>query len=98
MSEHKFLMHELQDDVGVAIAAITKGEEVIGVDLATREKVTVIAKSDIPLGHKIALKDKKTGDDLIKYGEVVGEVTEDFEVGDWVHTNNLRTKRWNYGA
>lgn len=98
MSEHKFLMHELEDDVGVAIAAIEKGEEVIGVDLSTREKMTVVAKADIPLGHKIALKAKNLGNDLIKYGVVVGEVTESFEVGDWVHTNNLRTKRWNYGA
>ncbi|MDY4561760.1 MAG: UxaA family hydrolase [Peptostreptococcus porci] len=98
MEKHKFLIHANGDDVGVAIEDIQKGEKVIGVDLATKNQVVIEALNDIPLGHKIALKNKKIGEDLIKYGEVVGEVTENFYVGDWVHTHNMRTKRWNYGA
>lgn len=98
MSEHKFLMHDVNDDVGVAIKAIKEGEEVKGVDLETRQLISVKSKRDIPLGHKIALRDKKAGEDLIKYGEIVGVVVQDFEVGEWVHTHNMRTKRWNYGV
>lgn len=97
MSEHKFLIHNFGDDVGVAVQAIKKGETVVGIALDNKEKITLEAKHDIPLGHKIALVQKKSGESLIKYGEVVGEVTEAFGVGDWVHTHNLRTKRWNYG-
>jgi (2R)-sulfolactate sulfo-lyase subunit alpha len=97
MAEHKFLIHNFGDDVGVAVTPIKAGETVLGIALDNKEKVTVTANHDIPLGHKIALANKKAGDDLVKYGIVVGEVTEDFVVGDWVHTHNLRTKRWNYG-
>lgn len=97
MSEHKFLIHNFNDDVGVAVADIKAGEKVIGIALDTKDKVEVKANNDIPLGHKIALRKLDAGATLIKYGEEVGEVTQDFKVGDWVHTHNLRTKRWNYG-
>ena len=98
MEKHKFIIHAEGDDVGVAIEDIKKGEKVIGVDLSTNNQMTIEALNDIPLGHKIALKDKKVGEDLIKYSEIVGEVTQDFRTGNWVHTHNMRTKRWNYGA
>ncbi|MGE4272048.1 MAG: UxaA family hydrolase [Desulfitobacterium sp.] len=97
MSSHKFLLHEAQDDVGVAVADIKAGEEVMGVDIHSGKEFHVKSNHDIQLGHKIALKAKKQGETLIKYGENVGKVTEDIKVGDWVHTHNLKTARWDYG-
>lgn len=97
MSSHKFLLHEAQDDVGVAVQDIKAGEEVMGVDIHTGGEIHVKSNHDIPLGHKIAVKAKNKGEALIKYGENVGKVTEDFVVGDWVHTHNLKTARWDYG-
>lgn len=97
MSEHKFLIHETGDDVGVAVQPISKGEKVVGVDLKTKERIQITSNNDIPMGHKIALVGKEKGSSLTKYGEDVGEITESFSIGDWVHTHNLRTKRWNYG-
>ncbi|AFM02067.1 MULTISPECIES: UxaA family hydrolase [Desulfitobacterium] len=97
MSSHKFLLHEAQDDVGVAVQDIKAGEEVMGVDIHSGKECHVKANHDIQLGHKIALKGKKQGESLIKYGENVGKVTQDIKVGDWVHTHNLKTARWDYG-
>ncbi|WP_089612065.1 UxaA family hydrolase [Dehalobacterium formicoaceticum] len=97
MSSHKFLLHEAQDDVGVAVQDIKAGEEVMGVDIHSGKEFHVKSNHDIQLGHKIALKEKKKGENLIKYGENVGKVTEDIKVGDWVHTHNLKTARWDYG-
>ncbi len=97
MSSHKFLLHEAQDDVGVAVQDIKAGEKVMGVDIHNGEEFHVTANHDIQLGHKIALKSKKQGENLIKYGENVGKVTQDIKVGDWVHTHNLKTARWDYG-
>ncbi|MCR6546092.1 UxaA family hydrolase [Dehalobacterium formicoaceticum] len=97
MSSHKFLLHEAQDDVGVAVQDIKAGEEVMGVDIHSGKEFHVKSNHDIQLGHKIALKEKKKGENLIKYGENVGRVTEDIKVGDWVHTHNLKTARWDYG-
>jgi (2R)-sulfolactate sulfo-lyase subunit alpha len=52
------------------------------------------ANMDIPLGHKIALKDFKTGEDVVKYGVVIGRVVKDIKAGDHVHVHNVKTKRW----
>lgn len=94
MAKHKFLMHDKEDDVGVAVADITRGEKVYGAFLHGDDQVEVTAGADIPLGHKIAVKAVKNGDFVIKYGEKIGKAYEDIKVGDWVHTHNLRGARW----
>jgi (2R)-sulfolactate sulfo-lyase subunit alpha len=52
------------------------------------------AASDIPLGHKIALKAHLNNDSVIKYGHDIGRVIENIKPGEHVHTHNLKTKRW----
>ena len=94
MAKHKFLLHEPVDSVGVAVADIVKGEKVYGAYLHGDDMVEVIANSDIPLGHKIAIKAVKSGEFVIKYDEKIGVAKEDIKIGDWVHTHNLRGYRW----
>lgn len=48
-------------------------------------------KNDIPAGHKIALKDIKRDEPVIKYGMVIGKATKDIKEGEWVHTHNLKS-------
>ena len=43
----------------------------------------------IKAGHKIALKDIKKGDSVIKYGYSIGYATENINKYEWVHTHNL---------
>ncbi|MBQ3596371.1 MAG: altronate dehydratase [Clostridia bacterium] len=45
----------------------------------------------IPAGHKYALKDIKTGEPIIKYGQVIGRATCDIKTGEWVHTHNVKS-------
>ena len=97
MSSHKFLVHEYGDHVGVAVQNINTGEEVMGVSLEDGHEYHVTSNADIPLGHKIALVDLEVGDMLVKYGVEVGKITQNVKVGDWVHTHNLKTARWDYG-
>ena len=52
------------------------------------------AKHDIPIGHKVALKDLKDGDTVIKYGEDIGKMVANTGTGEHVHTQNCKTKRW----
>jgi len=52
------------------------------------------ANSDIPIGHKVALKDLSAGDTVMKYGEDIGKMVGPAKTGDHVHTHNLKTKRW----
>lgn len=50
---------------------------------------TIKATSDIPINHKVAIKDVKKGNEVLKYGERIGYATMDIHIGDHVHTNNL---------
>ena len=47
--------------------------------------------TDIPMGHKVALRDIRAGEPVIKYGFPIGAATEDIPKGGHVHTHNLRT-------
>ena len=46
------------------------------------------------LGHKIALKDFKEGDTILKYGHDIGKVVAPIKKGDHVHVHNVKTKKW----
>ena len=53
--------------------------------------VQLIEENGIPAGHKVALADIKAGEAVIKYGHRIGIATEDIEIGEWVHTHNVKT-------
>ena len=64
--------------------------------LAANEAVSygageVTPLSDIPMGHKVALRDIKKGEPVIKYGFPIGEATEAIPKGGHVHSHNLHT-------
>lgn len=90
----QFLVHEKADNVGVATVDIKAGEKATGLYMDSQAPVEVKALKDIPLGHKIAMKDLKVGDSVIKYGHDIGKVVAAIKVGDHVHVDNLKTKRW----
>ena len=58
------------------------------------KEIRMTAKSDIPIGHKLALKDYKPGDTVIKYGIDIGKVVAPIARGEHTHVQNLKTKRW----
>ena len=53
--------------------------------------VALLGDEKIPSGHKFALRDIKTGEFVIKYGEIIGRATSDIKAGEWVHTHNLKS-------
>lgn len=54
---------------------------------------TIALREDVLFGHKVATKPIGAGERIYKYGEVIGEATEDVEAGEWVHTHNCRSLR-----
>ena len=74
-----------RDNVAVALHAAAKGETLKAGD------AVVIAREDIPQGHKIALVPIAAGEAVVKYGFPIGHATEPVEAGSWVHTHNMRT-------
>ena len=69
------------DNVVVALRNITAGEEIFGVK----------AVDNIDRGHKMALVDIKEGENIIKYGYLIGHATQDIKAGEWVHSHNVKT-------
>jgi (2R)-sulfolactate sulfo-lyase subunit alpha len=89
-----YLIHHEKDDVGVAVVDIKAGESVTGRTLDTHKENRVKALMDIPLGHKIALRNFEVGDTVTKYGQDIGRVVARIKKGEHVHVHNLKTKRW----
>ncbi len=90
----QFLVHEKADSVGVATVDLKVGEAAKGLYLDTQAPVEVKVRTDIPLGHKLALRDLKAGDTVIEYGHDIGRVAAPIRTGEQVHVHNLKTKRW----
>jgi len=89
------LAHSPKDNVAVAVIEGLKADtDAFGVVTENNGTFRVHVKSDIPIGHKVALTDLKAGDTAIKYGQDVGRITADVAKGEHVHTHNMKTKRW----
>ncbi|SFM15257.1 UxaA family hydrolase [Salibacterium qingdaonense] len=91
---HKFLIHNQGDHVGVATSPIKSGENVMGVYMDNEKTIEVTSHGDIPLGHKVSVADLAEGENVIKYQVTIGESTKKISKGDYVHTHNIKTKRW----
>ena len=89
------LVHEHSDNVGVVVVeGLKAGTKMLCVITADDSSFELEARDDVPIGHKIALKDLAVGDTAIKYGEDIGKIVAPAEKGGHVHTHNLKTKRW----
>ena len=95
MTIPQLLVHDHGDNVGVVVVeGLTAGTKMLCVVTADNSSFELEAKADVPIGHKIALKDLKSGDTAVKYGEDIGKMVADVGKGGHVHTHNLKTKRW----
>ena len=93
--EPHFIVHESTDTVGVVVVdIINAGEKVSGWVMETDETITMMATADIPLGHKLALREINKGDTITKYGQDIGKAVADISSGEHVHVHNVKTKRW----
>ena len=77
----KYIKINPDDNVAVALQDLQAGEIVEGVKLGM----------DVPRGHKIVLKDLKSGENVIKYGFPIGHVTRDAAAGSMVDHSCIKT-------
>jgi (2R)-sulfolactate sulfo-lyase subunit alpha len=90
-----FVLHDAHDTVAVVVVeGVTAGMELNGWIMDDNKHIKMTARQDIPIGHKIALKDMTAGETVIKYGVDIGKVVAPMKAGEHAHVHNIKTKRW----
>jgi (2R)-sulfolactate sulfo-lyase subunit alpha len=89
------LIHDHRDNVGVVVVEnLRAGTALLCVVTEDNSELHAVTNHDVPIGHKVALRDLAVGDTVVKYGQDIGRVVAPIRKGDHVHTHNLKTKRW----
>ena len=90
-----FVLHDAGDTVAVVVVeGVTAGMTLSGWIMDEDRMTTLQALQDIPIGHKVALKDMASGDTVVKYGIDMGKVVAPIKAGEHAHVHNIKTKRW----
>jgi (2R)-sulfolactate sulfo-lyase subunit alpha len=90
-----FVLHDASDTVAVVVVeGVKSGMELNGWIMDEDRMTNVVARSDIPIGHKVALTDMNTGDTVVKYNVDIGRVVAPIKAGEHAHVHNIKTKRW----
>ena len=89
------LLHDPKDSVAVVVVeGVKAGQALTGLILDEDRTITLACTQDIPLGHKVALRDMQVGDTVIKYGVDIEKVVVPIKTGQHAHVHNVKTKRW----
>jgi (2R)-sulfolactate sulfo-lyase subunit alpha len=89
------VLHDPDDSVAVVVVeGIRAGTTLTGLILDEDRTLELECRQDIPIGHKVALKDMSVGDTVIKYGVDIGKVVQPIRKGEHAHVHNIKTKRW----
>lgn len=88
MSEVRAVMMDPRDNVATLVSPVSAGQPVT-VMTYDGGSVTVVARQSMPLAHKIAVQPIAKGTAVLKYGEMLGEATDQIESGAHVHVHNL---------
>ncbi|MBI3938692.1 MAG: UxaA family hydrolase [Betaproteobacteria bacterium] len=90
-----FLVHDKKDSVGVVVVeGVKAGQELVGWVMEDDSTIKIKALNEVPIGHKLATREIKKGDTVIKYGHDIGRAVADIRVGEHAHVQNMKTKRW----
>ena len=79
------------DNVATAVQVLAKGQKA-RVRL-NRAEVEILMTEDIPYGHKFAVRDIAAGEEILKYGEVIGRATKSIAGGSHAHVKNIESLR-----
>ncbi|WP_319531195.1 altronate dehydratase family protein [uncultured Cohaesibacter sp.] len=80
MTNSKLIILNPTDTIAILPSGAKKGDDPleIGAPLA----------ANVMAGHKLALKDHAKGDEIIKFGQIIGKATEAIKAGEHVHSHN----------
>lgn len=88
------LLHEVDDDVGVATMDLAAGEVVRALTLEGEAVTELELADDVPLAHKVAVRPIEADQEVLEYGRAIGSARTAIVGGAHVHTHNLQSRRW----
>ena len=91
MDIQKAIIMNEKDNVATLLTDVDKNDVV---QVRTGEKsVEVRVQGEIQFGHKFAMKKISKGENVIKYGQAIGQATQDIGEGQHVHVHNVESLR-----
>ena len=91
MDIQKAIIMNEKDNVATLLTDVDKNDVV---QVRTGEKsVEVRVQGKIQFGHKFAMKKITKGENVIKYGEAIGQATQNIGEGQHVHVHNVESLR-----
>jgi altronate dehydratase small subunit len=81
----------ISDNVATAVQELKVGQE--ATVRLNRELSRIVIKEDIPYGHKFTVRSVRKGEEILKYGEVIGRATADIGAGCHAHVQNIESLR-----
>lgn len=88
----RFIVMHPDDNVATALTEVN-AEDAVSIENKVGQVVKEVrARQPISFGHKIALKEIEKGEQVLKYGEVIGQASKTIEEGEHVHVHNVESK------
>lgn len=88
--KNAILIHE-DDNVVTVTVAVEKGSVVVF--KKNNDIIKLNASDDIPVFHKVAVSDIKSGAPVYKYGQTIGEAIINISKGRHVHDHNIESPK-----
>ncbi|MFZ7119547.1 MAG: UxaA family hydrolase [Eubacteriaceae bacterium] len=80
-----------KDNVATALREIDANENIIIAE--SKKRINFSVKEKILYGHKFSINNIDMGEDIIKYGEVIGKATQEIPSGYYAHVHNIESLR-----
>ncbi|MCI5850797.1 MAG: UxaA family hydrolase [Sutterellaceae bacterium] len=95
MAQARALRLSSTDNVAVCTVTVQTGDEVWVKD-PDGARFLIVATSDIAYCNKIALKDIRSGEEVRKYGEIIGRASADIPKGSLANDRNIASQPRSY--
>lgn len=77
---------EKEDNVATALQALQPGRVAL---IGHASAPEIEAVTEVPVGHKLAIKPIAKGESVVKYNVVIGHAVKAIRKGEWVHLHNM---------
>jgi len=89
----KAIQIDEKDNVATTTGEVEVGEQLEVISPEGKVILKPKVAEPVPFGHKLAIKPIKNGENIVKYGEVIGVATQPIKSGAWVNTHNVGSAR-----